>query len=209
MSKTRYESDKKGRLHRINDGKVGQAPTFETYIERRAAMTWPTPNNEGYYCVFGLKDLVTHKNTYPVEILAELKTKDQDKLFGAVITAMSVLKCNVVYADCSREFQSNMIDFAQALNKSGSKDIGLYDASPFEGFTPAHGGFDAAALQVDRYGREGLLIAGDSTILRQELKSIMPDVDHKTARPWEQYPAINAYNYILMSYTISPYRKAS
>lgn len=198
----------------------GKAPQVDIFNDRRAAMTLPTPNNPGYYCIFGLKDVVTHRDKMPLEMLAEGKTKDRNKLFRALTKNMRELYCTHVYTDCSKEFQSSEIEFGRFIQRMGIKDVGLFDASEFEGFEASFGAFNAAMAPLDERGRTGMIKApglqrnpaldpnkkySGECELSKELSRFQPD-DIKS-KPWQEFPALNAFNHLIMSYVISPYSR--
>jgi len=131
---------------------------------------------------------------------------DQTSFFTHLCRNMSTLCCSYVYADCSREFQSNEIEFGKYVRRMGVRDIGLFDASEFEGFKSGYAGFEAARAPLDEYGKKGLLNINKQSELGRELRTITPD-DMSSSKPWESFPAINAFNNIIMSYVISPFVK--
>lgn len=201
----------------------GKSPQVHIFLERRAAMTFPTVHNPGYYCVFGLKEIITHRDKRPLEMLAEGKSNDQTKLFQGLITAMRTLHCTHVYADCSKEFQSGEIEFDHYCARVAAKGVELYDASEFEGFDNIYATFNAANAPLDEMGRKGLIrvpgmfkkwgdqktgrFEGDS-ILAEEFRVLSKVLEtNKESKPWFDYPAINAFNHIIMSYVISPYQR--
>jgi hypothetical protein len=199
----------------------GKAPTVEMFLDRRAGMTFPTANNPGYYCVFGLRQVISHKDKRPMELLAEYETHNQTALFLSLVKTMRLLQCSVVYADCSKAFESAEMELEQVLTRLNVSTIGLYDASEFDGFESQYASFEAARAPLDAYGRKGLLkipgafrewgnpdkgrVPGFSLITR-DLQSAGKDTV-KAARPWESYPAANAFNHVIMSYVISPYQE--
>ena len=134
---------------------------------------------------------------------------------------MRLLKCERVYADCSKAFESSEMDFEHAVQRLGVDTVGLYDASDFDGFDSSYANFEAAKAPLDDYGHQGILIIpGAFKVMSQPEKGRWPGdckitrdfkaagkSDIKSARPWEQYPAANAFNHIIMSYVISPYQR--
>ena len=199
----------------------GAAPVIDIYNDRRAGMTFPTANNPGYYCIFGLKNVVTHRAKRPLELLAEREDTDQRKLFTALCKDMRLLKCERVYADCSKSFESSEMDFEATAQRLGVDTIGLYDASDFDGFDSSYANFEAAKAPLDDYGHQGILIIpGTYKVMGQPYKGRWPGdclitrdfkaagkSDIKSSGPWEQYPAATAFNHIIMSYVISPWSK--
>lgn len=185
---------------------AGQAPIVDVYNDRRAGMTFPTKNTPGYFCLFGLKDVITHRDKLPLELLAEESFKDQDQLFISLCRNMGLMRCQYVYADCSLEFQGSEIEFEKYISRSGIKNISMWDASEFDGFKSSYAGFDAARAPIDEYGRKGLLKINSASVLGRELHIVVPD-DYTAQKPWEKLPAINAFNHIIMSYVISPWCK--
>ena len=208
------------RLCRQTDN-PGHAPIIDVYNDRRAGMTFPTRNNSGYYCIFGLKDVITHKSKRPLELLAEAEINDQKDLFISLIKNMRLMRCDAVYADCSKAFESAEMEFEHVLTRLGVNTIGLYDASEFDGFDTSYANFEAAKAPLDDHGRQGILMIpgifkemgkpdkgrwpGDSLIARDFKSAGKTDV--KASRPWEQFPAANAFNHVIMSYVISPWSK--
>lgn len=184
----------------------GRAPVIDIYNDRRAGMTFPGANHPGYFCIFGLKDVVTHRDKLPLELLAEGEFEDQTQLFAAACRYMRMMRCSYLYADCSLEFQSSEVEFDKYVRRNSVKNVGLFDASEFEGFKSSYAGFEAARAPLDEYGRKGLLKIHSKTQLKRELRSIQAD-DFRTGRPWESFPAINAFNHIIMSYVISPWQR--
>lgn len=169
-------------------------------------MTFPGPRHDGYFCVFGLQDVVTHRDKLPLVLLAEGSYSDQTKLYAAACNCLRMMRCNYLYADCSQEFESSEVEFGKYVQRNNVKGVGLFDASEFEGFKSSYAGFEAARAPLDEQGRRGLIKIAKKTQLMSELKSIQAD-DYHEGRPWEKFPAINALNHIIMSYVISPWRK--
>lgn len=199
----------------------GKAPIIDMFNDRRAAMTFPTANNDGYYCIFGLKKVVTHRDKLPLEMIAEGRFESQRELFNSLIKNMVLLGCEFVYADCSKAYESAEIEFEKALQRLNCKTVGMYDASEFEGFETSYANFDAVHAPLDEYGRKGLLkIPGAFKVwgkpekgrwagtceLTRDLQSVGKE-DVRSSKPWEDYPAANAFNHLIMSYVISPWSK--
>ena len=211
MTPTYYTDEH--RLCRQADRK-GQSPQVDVFTDRRAGMSFPTVNSPGYYSIWGLKDVVTHRDKLPLELLSEgimEKTEDnrmtdQTSFFTHLCRNMRVMECKYVYADCSREFQSNEIEFGKYVNRMGVRNLGLYDASEFDGFKSSYAGFESARAPLDEYGRKGLLKYDPQSELGKEMRIIVPD-DFSSSKPWEKFPAINAFNHVIMSYVISPFVK--
>lgn len=199
----------------------GKPPIIDMFQDRRAAMTFNTINNNGYYCIFGLKKVVTHRDKLPIEMLAEGEFKEQKDLFASLIRNMRLMHCEIVYADTSKAHESAEIEFEKALRRLNVNTIGLYDASEFEGFDTSYSNFDAVHAPLDEYGRKGLLkIPGAYKVwgrpesgrwagtcaLTRDLQAVGKE-DVRSLRPWEMYPGANAFNHLIMSYVISPYQK--
>jgi hypothetical protein len=194
---------------------------MELYVDRRAGMTFPTANNPGYYCVFGLKKTISHKDKRPLELLAEAEIKDQTKLFLSLVKTMRLLHCSAVYADCSKAFESAELELEHILARLNVDTISLFDASEFDGFDSSYANFEAARAPIDDTGRKSLLIipgaykefhAPDKgrtpgmSMITRDLQAAATDTV-KSARPWESFPAANAFNHVIMSYVISPYQE--
>lgn len=192
-----------GHRHCVSTTHEGKAPTLNIYNDRRCAMTFPTANNPGYFCLFGLKDVVTHRDKFPLQLLAEFSSMDQDRLFNSIVNATRKYNCATVYADCDKDFQSNEVEFGRFLKRKNIRFLGLYDASEFEGFNQTYAGFEAARAPLDEYGRKGLLEIPERSILRQQLASF--DLEDMTQYPERRFYAINAFNHIIMSYVLSPW----
>lgn len=186
--------------------RVGKAPRIDIFSDRRAAMTFPGAGHDGYFCVFGLQDAVAHRDRVPLELLAEGSFKDQDKMFEAVAANMRMMGCQAVYADCSLEFRGSEIAFGKFIVRNSVKNVGLYDASEFDGFKTSHASFEAARAPLDEHGRNGMLKINQKSQLMSDLQIIQED-DYGTGRAWEKFPALNAFNHIMMSYITSPWEK--
>jgi hypothetical protein len=176
------------------------------FEDRRAGLTFPTVKSPGYFCIFGLQSVVTHRDKRPLELLAEGSFTDQDKFFASLTRHMRLMRCPVVYGDCSKAFQSNEVEFEKYVNRNGVRNINLYDASEFDGFESSYAGFEAARAPMDEHGKKGLLDISEKSQLREELRAIDED-DFKLQKPWEKFPAVNAFNHVIMSYVISPWVK--
>lgn len=184
----------------------GKSPVIDIFNDRRAALTWPGPKNDGYFCIFGLQDVVTHRDKAPLVLMVEGSFKDQDQMFSSIITHMRSLDCSKLYGDCSQEFRNNEIAFDRFVRRWNAKGIGLYDTSEFDGYKSSYGGFKAARAPIDEHGRDGLLKIHPNTQLASDLQVIQDD-DYGVGYTWERFPALNAFNYIIMSYVISPWEK--
>lgn len=194
-----------GYRHCVEVQVVGKAPILHVYNDRRCAMTFPTSGNPGYFCLFGLKDVVTHRDKLPLQLLSEHSSKDQEKLFDHLVNTMRRYNCGTVYADCSKDFLSSEIEFGRFIQARGIRFVGLFDASEFEGFNTTYAGFEAARAPIDEYGRKGMLDIPESSTLRRELRSMLNfDMNDK---PQVRFPAVNAFNHIIMSYVLSPWEK--
>ena len=201
--------------------RAGKAPVIDMYNDRRAGVTFPSANNQGYFCIFGLKSVVTHKDRLPLELLAEGKFDEQKKLFMTLIKNMQLMSCNAVYGDCSKANESSEMEFGRVVKRLNAVDVSLFDASDFDGFDGSYANFDAARAPLDEYGRQGMIIVpgafkvwgepdkgrwpGDS-LLKQDLAKAGTDTV-RSVKPWETYPAANAFNHVVMSYVISPWQK--
>ncbi len=184
----------------------GKSPLIDVFQDRRAGLTFPSVNNPGYFCIFGLQQVITHRDKRPLELLAEGSFEDQAQLFASLTRHMRMMQCTHVYADCSKTFQSNEVEFEKYIRRNGVHNIGLFDASEFEGFESSYAGFEAARAPMDEHGKKGLLKIHTKSQLRGELRVIDAD-DFTSSKPWEKYPAVNAFNHIIMSYVISPWVK--
>jgi len=199
----------------------GKAPKLDMFNDRRAGMTFPSANNPGYYCVFGQEKTVTVRDKLPLELLAEGSSDKARDLFLGLIKNMRLLGCTVVYADCSRGMEGAELEFERTIRALNVQDISMWDASEFEGFDSSYSNFDAARGPAMEYGAKGLLkIAGayrywgkpdkgrwpKDSILKRDLAKVGAETARQT-RPWEEFPAANAFNHVILSYVISPYVK--
>ena len=194
---------KDGHRHCVSISREGHPQELSVYNDRRCAVTFPTSHNTGYYCLFGLKDVITHRDKLPLQLLSEAESTDQNKIYDKLTVAMRKYHCTHVYADCSKDFQSSEVEFGRFLEKRGIKWLSMYDASEFEGFNTTYAGFEAARAPIDEQGRLGLLEIPERSILRRQLKDYsMEDTKQDPAR---RFYALNAFNHIIMSYVLSPW----
>jgi hypothetical protein len=199
----------------------GKSPLLAMFNDRRAGMTFPTTNNDGYWCIFGQQETATVRDKLPLELLAEGTHGTNKALFLSLIKHMRMLGCKYVYADCSKANERAEIEFDRVVASLNAQGVGLWDASEFDGFESSYSNFDAARGPAQEYGSKGLLkIPGayrywgkpdkgrwpKQSILTQDLTKVGAETARST-RPWEMFPAANAFNHVIMSYVISPYTK--
>ena len=198
---------KDGHRHCVQIERKGKAPEINVYVDRRCGLTFPTTHNHGYFCLFGLKDMPSMSDRLPMQLLVEEYSESADKLFLKLVAAMRKYNCSHVYADCSKEFQSSEVQLAKFLQRRNVRFMELFDASDFEGFDSTYAGFEAARAPVDEYGRRGKLLIPPSgqSRLGTELNSYMEE--HLSGHPERQFPAINAFNHVVLSYVLSPYER--
>lgn len=194
-----------GFRHCIETERPGHAPGLQVYLDRRCAMTFPTANNPGYFCLFGLKDVVTHRDKLPLKLLAEAQSPDQDRLFEKLVMACRKMNCPYVYADCDKDFRSSEVEFGRFLQRKNIRFMSLYDASEFEGFNSTYAGFEAARAPIDEYGRKGLLDIPRKSILFGQMDSMYSDTFG--SNPAQRFYAVNAFNHLIMSYVLSPWER--
>ena len=205
MGRVRHFED--GHRHCVEIERPGEAPELHVYVDRRAGLTFPTMHNPGYYCVFGVKDMPSMTDRLPMQLLAEDQTESMDTLFKGLSAKMKTYNCAHVYADCSSEFQSAEIQLSRFLEKRNIRWLEMHDASEFDGFDATYAGFEAARAPIDELGRKGKLMIPKSgqSHLGTELANFMEE--NAKDKPYQKYPALNAFNHVIMSYVISPYER--
>jgi hypothetical protein len=194
-----------GQVHCVSYQYKGKAPIIKMYLDRRAAITFPSVYNKGYFCLFGIPDQEAVTGKYKLKLLLEYSEESQDKFFMKVVSGMRLYSCNMLYALCNQENESKEADFSMFLARYNIKRINLFDASEFDGYSVVDAGFEAARAPVDEYGRRGLLDLPKKSQMRMQLQTLqVPDFKIK---PQRAFPAVNALNHIMMSFMLSPYKK--
>ena len=110
-------------------------PVVYTYLDRRAGLSWPGPNNPGYFCLFGLLQERKQPTYGPGgseksfmfqrALLAEFQHHDLDRLATSLIRVCTDSWCNWVAADMSDAMYSNWLEIAPLLARS--RGINVYD----------------------------------------------------------------------------------
>ena len=194
-----------GAIHCVSYQYKGKAPTIKMYLDRRAAMTFPSVYNKGYFCLFGIPDQEAVTGKYKLKLLLEYSEEAQEKFFMKVVAGMRLYACKRLYALCNQENESKESAFSMFIEKYNIKDIHLFDASELDGYSVVDAGFEAARAPVDEHGRRGLLDIPKKTQMMTQLQTLqVPDFKIK---PQRNFPAVNALNHIMMSYMLDPYKK--
>jgi len=176
-----------------------RAPIQRIFMDRRGAIVWPTVDNPGYYCIFGLEDIsVTH--TYkPLAMMVEVKEQDLQKMCQKLIRDAEEWKCRNWYANLhTTDEMMAANELSQYLRRMRNTKVQVHDASEWSGFEEAmqrvHTLLEVEALEIP-----------DRTVLFRQLDEIEAE-DLKSGVERKFYAAA-AFMHIVTSYILSPWVK--
>jgi len=177
--------------------RTGPAKAY-VFLDRRMGVTWPTPQNEGYYAIYGLL-----KERYrPVVLLSERQgfriVEDMlNKLFPAAID----YGCSGIYAYLDDDFSVVRTKVIQAYRRLPREAPAVYDASDFASIERA------IPMMEDLNDKEAIVIP-ENTIIDREYSALRPESIKVQDRiePWQRYPAAHALAQVVCSWEMYPYK---
>ena len=172
---------------------------IDIYLTIRAAISWPSPNSPGYYCIFGLKEEPTLTEKNPLVLLAEGQAELMEKFFERLIANANRLYCERLFANLEKNkgFEDSLYKFVRQRELEG---IRPWDSSEFEDFN--HG-----VSLIRQYKRHNALIIPENTVLLRQIQSMTPE-DIKEQFE-ERFYAVAALCRVLGSFEAWPWSKPS
>ncbi len=171
------------------------------YRERRCGVTWPGPRNPGYVVVFGQRNEVSGFVYRQTDMLGEGEEDNMERFFDLIIEAMRKFHCTWLCCDRSEKYDTQLFAFGRHVAKRNFK-IDIVDMSGI-------GGFEEARPIVDDMIRDDLLFIMKGSRLRQQSGRLTPVDLHTKDRvgPEERFWSVNAMHFVLVSWSVYPYRK--
>ncbi len=175
--------------------------TVSTFLDRRSAVTWPGPNNKGYFAVFGLSDQRNASGQNVLYLINEKYESNRRKLFEIMAAYCAYWHCKWLFADMSTNYDSFVTAFTQFANQRKAKHPVMFDAAEWK--------LENSVPIITEWLEAKRLKASDKSLLKPQVSS-MQSVDLHTQEritATERFPAVNALQMILNCYEVYPYRK--
>lgn len=166
-----------------------------SYLDRRGAIVWPTPNSQGCLAIFGLAEKSTMHATWPLELLYEI----EKTTIPAMIAAMSAKALRFGCLNWFADLKGNGNDtiYRPYLAKIGG-GVSVYDTSEFPPL-------EEIAIRIDEMGRKGLVKIPKGTRLDND-KGTFRGMFGKKADA-AMVPALSCLAQVVFSYDLWPYDK--
>lgn len=169
-----------------------------TFIDRRAAVTWPSATSKGYTAIYGLYD----EQYTPIVLLSERTFTDLDTMIDALYIDAIKYGCSRIFADLSD-------DYAPALKKLRIKSRDLKPDTPRVYDSSEWNDMEQSIPILREYNDNEALVLPEKTQACREFSMLRPDAIHVTDRiqPQFRFPAYNALAQCAISWELFPYTK--
>jgi hypothetical protein len=171
-----------------------------TFPDRRAAVTWPSPHNDGYFAIYGMFEELFD----PWVLLAERTFAQLDKMLEALFAQAVKYGCTDIYADLSDDWAVVNKKLRAAYRKMRPGSPQIYDSSEWSDIERS------IPILSEKNEKEALILPEGTQVFR-EFSSLRPDSLVVTDRiqPWQRFPAYNALAQCAISWELFPYKKAA
>lgn len=189
-------------VHKYFDGDrmvVRISPTKQhVFLDRRCAVTWPTPHNAGYFAAYGLLD----EAKLPVVMLSEHTFKNLDVMIDSIFIKAMDYGASAIYGDLGDDYGMVRKKVAIKSQKLTSQAPGLYDSSEWTDM-------ERSVPILHELNRDLALVLPEGTMINREYSTLRPDSLKMVDRiqPWQRFPAFNALAQCVLGWELFPYRK--
>ena len=186
-------------------------PDFQRiFKDRRMGVSWPGPNNPGYFCLMALQEHPRREDGRVAHrLLNERETTDVEELFKAITIVCKRMKCAWVLADVSKKHDTIYAQFARWLRERSVDYFRLHDASDYGGIEEALSAMNDLIGGPDDPEERNALYVPTTTILGRQLSDINPEDLHliDKTKVEERFYAAHAMSYVITSWQLYPFRK--
>ena len=172
----------------------------DVFLSPRMGITWPSPNNPGYFCIVGIESI---KDTrYPkVCLISESEENDRERLFNRILGQARNYNVRDLFADNGKSWITIESNFVRLCKDRNIKNLRLTDSNEWSGFENA--------LPIIREKTIRGAIRIPSGTLRTQLDIMTPESvkAHDRIPAENRFYAVNAFCHVICSYELFPYRR--
>lgn len=168
------------------------------FVDRRAGIVWPTSQNPGYFCLFGMEDIPKWQGVKPLVLLSEGESTDKNKLIEGFWGSALKYHCHLALAELSGEAEQIKWWLYQFIAARNLRGIEIYDATPFTGFEQARPHMTKQSPVIPK-----------SAILRKQLSGMTKEdfMVQDRVQPAQRFHAAYAMCHVITSYVMYPWQK--
>ena len=193
---------KKVKIEKTGDGYliIRHGSKESIYLDRRAALAWPSVQHPGYFAIYGQLDRYDPvAQRFPLVLLSEASIADTRHFFTRLMGDTRKFGCTRAYLDLSEKTETVARSLARFIRETDDIkcDFPFTDASEFASFEKSY-------PLIDQYLQQDTLDLPEDSQIKLELRSIRkPQLKrHDGIGPEDLYPAIAALNYIVSAFDI-------
>jgi len=182
--------------------RAGKSDYQEVFLDCRIGLVWPSANNPGYYCIFGLEDKRRPDRRWPMKLLREASSPTLTKLFTKMARDSREYQAKWLLADMAgKELEEN--ELGRFITRRGIDYMELFPCEDFSGLSEG-------LPQLSELVESGLLSIDPRTVLYGQMDTTQADDLNRTNAgvPREQrLYALHALMHIVTGYQMYPFNK--